>query len=324
MGARSGDMTRAAPSAPASRSGLTGAPVRRAVIPASPGKFPSAEAPTAVSSMVARLPGDVIARGTRSVVHAYGRGAVVKVPAASTVDRWITFEAQYAEAARACGAPVPRLLGIEQIGGRPASVWERVFGVSMWQQVVDRPRRNVELGVALADVQLALFDLVPPVTLPAQRDRLVAKIRCAAATIEPQLARALDFLPPASSATRLCHGDMHPSNVLLSLDGPMVVDWFDASRGDAVADVARSSLLLMGNEMQAPAHLPGADPATLVAFNRSYLGRLTEQLGIEPAALARWHAVNAVARIAEGVPCGPLLELWNHFERSGSAYAVSG
>lgn len=257
-------------------------------------------------------------------MHAYGRGAVVKVPAASTVDRWITFEAQYAEAARLCGAPVPRLLGIEQIGGRPASVWERVDGVSMWQQVVEQPRRNVELGVLLADVQLALFELVPPLTLPAQRDRLVSKIRSAAATIEPRLARALDLVPRPPRAPRLCHGDLHPSNVLLAPSGAMVVDWFDASRGDVVADVARASLMLIGNETQAPAHLPGADPATLAAFNRAYLGRMTERLGIDPTTLARWQAVSAAARMAEGVPCGRLLEVWNRFERSGDAYPVGG
>ena len=94
-----------------------------------------------------RLLGDVVACGTRSVVHAYGRGAVVKVPKPATPDgwiaeNWITFEAQYAEAARAAGAPAARLLGIESIAGRPASVWERIEGVTMWQQVLDRPDRS--------------------------------------------------------------------------------------------------------------------------------------------------------------------------------------
>jgi hypothetical protein len=55
--------------------------------------------------------GEVVARGTRSTVHAYGRGAVVKVPVASTPEGWIDYEARYAEAARADGAAAPRILG---------------------------------------------------------------------------------------------------------------------------------------------------------------------------------------------------------------------
>ena len=116
--------------------------------------------------MSPRLLGDVVARGSRSVVHAYGRGAVVKVPKPATPASWIRAEAEYVEAVRAVGAPAPALLGMEQVFGRPASVWERVDGPSLWQQVVDRPDRSADVGRRLADVQLALFELVPPVTLP--------------------------------------------------------------------------------------------------------------------------------------------------------------
>ena len=164
----------------------------------------------------------------------------MKVPDPSTPSGWILSEAEYTEAVRAVGAPAPRLLGVEEIAGRVASVWERVEGTSMWQHVVDRPDRSAELGRMLADVQLALFELVPPVTLPNQRDRLASKIRRSAATVDASLARALDLLPAPVAAPRLCHGDLHPSNVILSGDGPMIVDWFDASRGDPIADVARS------------------------------------------------------------------------------------
>ena len=45
--------------------------------------------------------GEVVARGSRSVVHAYGRGAVVKVPKPATPASWIRAEAAYVEAVRA-------------------------------------------------------------------------------------------------------------------------------------------------------------------------------------------------------------------------------
>ena len=185
-------------------------------------------------------------------MYAYGRGAVVKVPKPATPGSWIEAEAEYVEAVRAVGAPAPSLLGIERIGGRPASVWERVDGPSMWQQVVERPARSAGLGRTLAEVQLALFELVPPVTLPDQRDRLISKIRWSAANVDPAFAEALGLLPERTGTPRLCHGDLHPSNVIMSERGVVIVDWFDASRGDRMADVARSLLTLLGRRGHAP------------------------------------------------------------------------
>jgi aminoglycoside phosphotransferase (APT) family kinase protein len=264
--------------------------------------------------MSTRLLGDVVARGSRSVVHAYGRGAVVKVPKPATPASWIRAEAEYVEAVRAVGAPAPALLGMEQVFGRPASVWERVEGPSLWQQVVERPDRSAEIGRTLADVQLALFELVPPVTLPDQRDRLTSKIRWSAANLDPSLGLALELLPARTGTQRLCHGDLHPSNVILSEEGPVLVDWFDASRGDRVADVARSSLTLLGDGATTPTHLPGSDRRTLAALTQAYVSRLQESLDIPPGLLSLWQAINAAARLAEGVSREPLLEVWRRFE----------
>jgi aminoglycoside phosphotransferase (APT) family kinase protein len=267
--------------------------------------------------------GEVVARGTRSLVHAYGPGAVAKVPVPSTPEDWIRYEAMYAEAARSAGAPAPRLLGLEEIGGRIASVWERAEGTSMWQQVVDRPDRSPALGRMLADIQRDLFALVPPVTLPRQRDRIVSKIRRTAATVDASLGRALEHLPAEVRPLRLCHGDLHPSNVILGPDGPTIVDWFDAARGDPIADIARSSLVLLSDGANPPPHLPGADAAALGALTDAYLARLADHIAIDHDLLVRWQAVCAVARIAEGVAPGPLLEVWSRFAVAASAHAAA-
>jgi aminoglycoside phosphotransferase (APT) family kinase protein len=244
------------------------------------------------------------------LVHAYGRGAVVKVPKPTTPSSWIRAEAEYVEAVRAVGAPAPALLGMEQIFGRPASVWERVEGPSLWQEVVDGPHRSADVGRRLAEVQLALFELVPPVTLPRQRDRLISKIRWSAANVDASLAGALDLLPARAGTPRLCHGDMHPSNVIVSKDGPVIVDWFDASRGDRVADVARSLLTQLGEGATTPRHLPGSDAPTLAVLTGAYLSRLRESVDISPGLLSRWQAISAAARLAEGVSREPLLQVW--------------
>jgi aminoglycoside phosphotransferase (APT) family kinase protein len=269
---------------------------------------------------VTRVLGDVVARGSRSALHAYGRGAVVKVPKPTTADNWmaedwILCEAQYAEAARAAGAPAARLLGIEAIDGRPASVWERIEGATLWEQVLDRPERSTEVGRRLAELQLALFELVAPVSLPTQHGRLVSKIRVAAARVEPGVARAVELIPERVGRMRLCHGDLHPSNVILSPKGPVIVDWYDASRGDAVADVARTCMTLLGDGGVGPRHLPGSDGSMLESLTEAYLDRLWEPLALDDERLQRWQGINAVARMAEGLASRALFEVWERCAR---------
>jgi aminoglycoside phosphotransferase (APT) family kinase protein len=258
------------------------------------------------------LLGDVVAEGTRSAIHAYGRGAVVKVPKpdAWMADDWIRCEARYAEAARAAGAPAPRLLGIETIAGRPASVWERIEGPTLWERLRERPERAGVTGRRLADLQLALLELVAPVALPRQHDRLVSKIRLAAAKVDPGLARALDLIPEREPRLSVCHGDLHPSNVILGRDGPVLVDWYDASRGDPVADVARTCLLLDSGSR----HLPGSNDSMLGTLAGAYLERLWEPLALDHDRLERWTGINAVARMAEGIASRTLFEAWERLQ----------
>lgn len=268
---------------------------------------------------MARLLGDVIARGTRSSVRAYGRGAVIKIPDRSTPGDWILSEARYTAAVRDAGAPAPRLLAVEEVAGRPASVWERVRGPSMWERAVQRPDRCAEYGRLIAELQLSLSALVPPVALPRQRDRLVSKIRRSADRVDAALAGALTRLPPTTRPPRVCHGDLHPGNVILTDAGPVIVDWFDVSRGDPIADVARSSILMsFGDGADVPRHLPGARAETLGVLGRAHLSHLRSRMDVADAHFEHWRAIEAVARLAEDVPPDGLLALWRRFDRPGA------
>ena len=265
--------------------------------------------------------GDVVARGSRSTVYAWGRGAVVKVPDPGIPEGWIHSEAVYTAAVRDAGAPAPRLLGVEHVDGRAVSVFERIEGVSMWEEVRDRPERSATHGRLLADLQVSLFALVPPISLPSQRDRLMCKIQRAADDVDASLAMASSILPCPTTAPRLCHGDLHPGNVIMSPAGPVIIDWFDVSRGDPVADIARTSLLLLPEAEACPAHLPGAWTGPLVALAAAYFERVTRRIVVDGDRLERWRAVEAAARLAEGVSQGALLAIWR---RAARLVAVAG
>ena len=197
-----------------------------------------------------------LATGSRSAVFEVGADAVAKVPLTSTPDSWILEEARYADAVCAVGAPVPRLLGIELLDGRQVSIYERIRGGSMWEHLRDEPSAVAAHAATLAHLHATLFALSPPpVVLPRLVDRLTSKIRAAAARQGVELLSALDEVPDDRRIV-VCHGDLHPGNVILAASGPVVIDWFDASCGSPAADVART-LVLLSPECHGPS---GVDP----------------------------------------------------------------
>lgn len=261
--------------------------------------------------------GAVVARGSRSTVHELGTDAVAKVPLPNTAEAWIRYEAEYSSAARLAGAPVPEFLGFIEHEGRTASVYQRARGPVMWDAIRDDPASVSMYGALLADLQRRLAELVPPVTVPLFADRVRCKVRAAAVDVGVVAADVLAELPTDGPVV-LCHGDLHPGNVVLTDDGPMLVDWFDAGRGDPLADVARSTLLIApdADGAAAPAHLAGGD----LQLRRRLAGAFLEARGeLDEDRLARWRAVMAIARIAEGVASSGLDGLWHAWMRSVAA-----
>lgn len=244
---------------------------------------------------------------------------MAKVPEPSTPDAWIVAEARFTEAVRASGAPAPRVLGLEVIAGRTTGIYEHVAGMSMWQRVVQRPDRAGHYGRQLAKLQAEVLSLPPPLTLPRLCDRLVGKIRRAAEEVDPGLLSGRPSVLAAATTTSLCHGDLHPANIIMSPSGPIAVDWFDAARGDRLGDIARTLLLLNADGDRCPSHLPGADRPTLNAVADSYRREIEQLVDVDAERLAQWYQVEMVACLGEGVPRPTILRLLP----SASAIAIA-
>lgn len=243
--------------------------------------------------------GEEIGRGVRSVVYALGEHDVAKVPNADVPPDWLVEEHRLTNAAARCGAPVPGRRRLVDVDGVRALATERVAGRSMLEEAVQQPARARELGAELARIQVDLASIVPSFELPAQRDRIISKVHVAAAVHGIDLLAVLDRMPIAGGPLVLCHGDLHPRNVLLASDGEVLVDWFDASRGSLTAEVARTILML--EDIPLLDALIGIDstavmPEIGIGYRASFLA-LSE---LDRDELDAWLLIQSVARLAEG------------------------
>ena len=111
---------------------------------------------------------------------------------------------------------------------------ERIDGVSMLDDLVSHPWRLRAHAATLAELHDRLHQLEAPDGL----------------------------LEPFGPGRALVHGDLHPGNVMLTPDGPLVIDWTNAAKGPPGADLAVMWLLT------AAAEAPGS------AWERGRAGRV--------------------------------------------------
>jgi tRNA A-37 threonylcarbamoyl transferase component Bud32 len=92
-------------------------------------------------------------------------------------------------------------------------------------------------------------------TMLADLRRLPWRFRAHARTLA-RLHRELHAIPPPDffdgEGDAILHLDLHPANVMLAPNGPVVIDWANAARGDAPLDVALTAVVLAGAPVGPP------------------------------------------------------------------------
>lgn len=159
-------------------------------------------------------PGPLVARGRDAELYAYGRDRLLR--------RYLRHGGVVAEvavmsAARAAGYPVPRAEAVSDT----EMVLQRVDGPTMLEDLVRRPWRSWSRARTLASLHRRLHAIEAP-------DGLAA---------------------PFGEGRSLLHLDLHPRNVLLGPDGPMVIDWANARRGPGAADVAMTWIIMATSDV---------------------------------------------------------------------------
>jgi aminoglycoside phosphotransferase (APT) family kinase protein len=169
------------------------------------------------------------------------------------------------------GFPVPR---VHRAAGRDL-VMERLHGPTMLQAAVRGALGPVAAARLLADLHHRLHELPP--------------------------------LLGADPAARILHLDLHPDNVVLTPDGPVVIDWCNADEGPPDLDVAVTAVIIAEVAVGTAGALAPMAEELLAAFLRCAPGEPLRELeravqrrrgdaGLGQAEKARLPAAEALIR----------------------------
>jgi len=167
------------------------------------------------------------------------------------------------DAVFAAGAPAPEVFGVVILEGRIGIVLQHFDGPTLLQLTRTGAMTRGQAGSILADLCLAVHKTPPP----------------------PDVLTLIERLSPADE---LCHGDLHPDNVIMTAEGPRLIDWIGTVRGPAAYDLGVTHVVLtelapeVADDPERPravnaavqseyARLAGMGPAALTAAIESYL-----------------------------------------------------
>lgn len=221
--------------------------------------------------------GEKIGEGAMSDVHAWAPGQVVKLFKAGIPGRIAWYEAHITRAVFDAGGPAPEVLDEVKVEGRRGIVLPRLDGPTLLQLLQDDAITPEAAGAVLANLALSVHKTPPPPQALSILDYMERSLQLPDAQLPMHIANGIlaliHRLPPDD---RLSHCDLHPGNVIMTAQGPRLVDWTGTRRGGAPLELACCHFLrtdLVVESLGAPERQRALDDALQAEYAR--LARLS-------------------------------------------------
>lgn len=230
--------------------------------------------------------GTPIAIGNTAQIFLY-ENKIVKVFKDFLPDTESSYEANKQKFAHSCGLSVPKILDVTKIDGKQAIIMEFIEGKTIGDLLSEnRDQTEYYMNISV-DIQQKIHmieaDSLEPMSLKLRRQIESAPNL----NIRPKNA-LLQKMDTITYKKRLCHGDFHLFNLIMSDDNNQVtiIDWVDSSAGDLRADVYRTYLLY---------------EQFSVELAEMYLRLYCQKSGLSKEDIFQWAPIIAGARLSENV-----------------------
>ncbi|MBR0777505.1 phosphotransferase [Bradyrhizobium diazoefficiens] len=224
--------------------------------------------------------GEKIGEGVFADVHAWAPGQVVKLSKPG-VPRWVVqHETQMTRAAFAAGGPAPEVFGEVTLDGRFGIVLPRFDGPTLTQAMRTGAITREQAGAILATLCHAVHKTRPPPDALSLREAMAARLRFGGSVLPERITTGvLALIEHLAPDEVLCHSDLHPGNVIMTAEGPRLIDWLGAARAPAAYEIATCHVLIAELD---PEHADDPGRSTVSSVLQAEYAR---RAGMSPAAL---------------------------------------
>ncbi|WP_312372735.1 aminoglycoside phosphotransferase family protein [Lachnoclostridium sp.] len=184
---------------------------------------------------------NLISKGQKASVYRNGDNAI-KVFHKETNKTDVLNEALNTTRVEETGLAIPCIseVGIED--GQWSITMNFIEGKTLSQLMKENPEKKEEYINQMVDLQLEIHSKRAPL-LNKLKDKLIRQINSLEMLDNIKKYDLLTRLDGMPKHVKVCHGDFHPNNIILSSDKMYVIDWVHATQGNASADTARTYLL---------------------------------------------------------------------------------
>jgi Ser/Thr protein kinase RdoA (MazF antagonist) len=182
--------------------------------------------------------GEKINQGGTADIHAWAPGQVVKLFKEGFPPQLGQQEARMTRAVFAAGLPAPEVFGEVTAGGRFGIVLGRLDGPTLLQLTRSGGVTFAQAGAILASLGLSVHRMSPPPGAFHLRRWMDTAFRLSGDIVPKHIVSGIRALIDRlqQPGDGLCHGDIHPENVIMTADGPRLIDWTFSIRAPAAFD----------------------------------------------------------------------------------------
>jgi aminoglycoside phosphotransferase (APT) family kinase protein len=183
--------------------------------------------------------GPLIARGGTSEIYEWGAGRVLKLYREGFPLYGVERERDACRVAGRHALPVPEVGEIVETQGRFGLPFERVDAHTLASSMLAGSTTAEAAARLAAELHVAVH-AIRPIGIESST-RFYSKFVEATSRLTPEEKnRVLSLMQSFPPGDRLCHGDFHAGNILMSERGAIIIDWGAASQGNQYADVAQT------------------------------------------------------------------------------------